>query len=178
MNDWLADMLYGVGMVTQRSVVQPIAAASGTSSNAGDAGYGRLIEFSNLVDLGRIVEALAAGLGGLRHVMVARPKHARPDAVVRSVGICAGSGYDVLRDCPADVLVTGEMSHHHALRMTMLGKCVVCVFHSNSERRFLRERLAPQLRGLLRMEDTDVQVLVSEEDEDPFEIWEVQKKPL
>jgi putative NIF3 family GTP cyclohydrolase 1 type 2 len=137
------------------------------------------------------VEAYASGMGHLRHVMVAYPRHAAlhpsaepaeaakagPPVAVRSVAICAGSGYSVLKDCDADVYVTGEMSHHDALRLTMLGKCVLTVFHSNSERRFLKKRLQPQLEALLRKEVADAEVLVSEEDQDPFEIWDVQKMP-
>lgn len=72
----------------------------------------------------------------------------------------------------ADLIVTGEMSHHVALRLTMLGKTVLTVFHSNSERGFLREVLQPQLLEVLGKEDKGVEVVVSEEDGDPFEIWE------
>lgn len=97
---------------------------------------------------------------------------------IKSVAICAGSGFDVLKDSDADLFVTGEMSHHAALRLTMLGKCVLTVFHSNSERRFLRKSLLPRLQGILQKEvNGPVDVLVSEEDEDPFEIWDVQKMP-
>lgn len=94
--------------------------------------------------------------------------------MIRSVAVCAGSGSDVLKDAEADLIVTGEMTHHVALRLTMLGKCVLTVFHSNSERGFLKEVLRPQLEGVLRKEDGDAEVLVSEEDGDPFEIWEVK----
>ncbi|KAH8886487.1 NGG1p interacting factor 3 [Thozetella sp. PMI_491] len=175
MNDWLADMLDGHGVTTKRSVVQPIAAPLPTGF--GGAGYGRLVEFSHPVNLGRIVEAYAEGLGGLRHIMVARPKkHAEP-IMIKSVGICPGSGNEVLKDCPADLLVTGEMSHHYALRFIMLGKCIITVFHSNSERRFLKKRLQRQLHDLLRKDWLDAEVLLSDQDEDPFEIWDVSNMP-
>ncbi|KAK0713067.1 GTP cyclohydrolase 1 type 2/Nif3 [Lasiosphaeria miniovina] len=176
MNDWLADMLDGHGVTTKRSVVQPTAVP--VPPGFGGAGFGRLVEFGHVVNLGRIVEAYAEGLGGLRYVMVARPKQSMPH-LIRSVAICAGSGYDVLKDCTtADLIVTGEMTHHNALRLTMLGRCVLTVFHSNSERRFLKKRLQPQLHGILASEDAETEVLVSEEDEDPFEIWDVKNMPL
>ena len=178
MNDWLADMLDGHGVVTKRSVVQPIATPLPTGF--GGSGYGRLVEFSHPVNFGRIVEAFSNGLGGLRYLMVARPKHlprhSEPIAV-KSVAICAGSGYDILKSCPADVLVTGEMSHHNALKAIMEGKCIITVFHSNSERRFLKKRLQRQLLDVLRQSDPAAEVLVSETDEDPFEIWDVQDMP-
>ncbi|KAK3321605.1 GTP cyclohydrolase 1 type 2/Nif3 [Apodospora peruviana] len=188
MNDWLADMLDGHSVATKRSVVQPI---QGTLPQGfGGAGYGRLVEFGHPVNLGRIVEAYAEGLGGLRYIMIARPKrhsaavaakrhpnHKEPPPAINSVAICAGSGYDVLKDCNADLFVTGEMTHHYALRLTMVGKYVITVFHSNSERKFLKRRLQPQLQAVLRKDDPAAEVLVSEEDEDPFEIWDVKNMP-
>ncbi|KAK0649447.1 putative NGG1 interacting factor [Cercophora newfieldiana] len=191
MNDWLADMLDGHGVTTRRSVVKPITTP--LPQGFGGAGMGRLVEFGHAINIGRIVEAYASGLGGLPYVMVAYPKHlpaaARrqgqqalptgvPPVAIKSVAICAGSGFDVLKDCDADLFVTGEMTHHSALRLTMLGKCVLTVFHSNSERRFLKKSLQPRLQGLLQKEvGGPVEVLVSEEDEDPFEIWDVSKMP-
>jgi putative NIF3 family GTP cyclohydrolase 1 type 2 len=191
MNDWLADMLDGHGVTTRRSVVKPITTP--LPQGFGGAGFGRLVEFGHPVNIGRIVEAYASGLGGLRYVMVAYPKHlsaaarrqgqqtqsvGAPTVAIKSVAICAGSGFDVLKDCDADLFVTGEMTHHSALRLTMLGKCVLTVFHSNSERRFLKKRLQPMLQDTLQKEiGGPAEVLVSEEDEDPFEIWDVQHMP-
>ena len=127
--------------------------------------------------LGNIIKAYAAGLGGLEHIMIAAPKD-RKVTTIRSVGICAGSGADVLKNCDADLLVTGEMTHHVALALTMKGKVVVTVFHSNSERRFLKKRLQPQLLAQLEKEGVKhPEVLVSEADADPFEIWDVKKMP-
>jgi putative NIF3 family GTP cyclohydrolase 1 type 2 len=106
-------------------------------------------------------------------VMVARPSPSSSAATegIRTVAICAGSGYDVLKDADADMYVTGEMTHHNALRLTMLGRYVLTVFHSNSERGFLREVLQRQLQRKLRQDVPEAEVLVSEEDRDPFEIW-------
>ncbi|KAK4218347.1 protein NIF3 [Rhypophila decipiens] len=198
MNDWLADMVTDLhGVSATRSIVQPI---SGPLPNGlTSAGYGRLIEFSQPVPLREIIQAYASRLGGLSHIMIARPKHnsalfmrnARklladlPDDVsndvspddITSVAVCAGSGYDVLKDTSADLIVTGEMTHHSALRLTMLGKTVITVFHSNSERKFLKDVLEPQLENALRKEDETARVIVSIEDEDPFEIWDVNNLP-
>lgn len=182
MNDWLADMLDGHGVSTRRSVVKPITTP--LPLGFGGAGFGRLVEFNTPVNIGRIVEAYSSGLGGLRYVMVAYPgprrrqEQASAPLMIKSVAICAGSGFDVLKDCDADLFVTGEMTHHSALRLTMLGKCVLTVFHSNSERRFLRKSLMPRLKDVLKEKvEGKVEVLVSEEDEDPFEIWDVKDMP-
>ena len=123
-----------------------------------------------------LVRRLAAGLGGLKYVMVAAPKHFDVSAAAfQSAAVCAGSGWDVLKSCPVDVLVTGEMSHHNALRATMEGKLVITVFHSNSERAYLRQRMQPALEAELRRIGAEAQILVSETDRDPFEIWNVER---
>ncbi len=155
---------------TSVTVAQPIRTP--IPSGFEGAGYGRVIELAQPTSLEHITRAYAAGLN-MKHVMVARPKGSET-RMIRSVAVCAGSGSDVLKDAEADLIVTGEMTHHVALRLTMLGKCVLTVFHSNSERGFLKEVLRPQLEGVLRKEDGDAEVLVSEEDGDPFEIWEVK----
>ncbi|KAK4463272.1 protein NIF3 [Cladorrhinum samala] len=178
LNDWLADMASANLSITtaRRSVAKPI---SGTLPQGFEgSGYGRLVEYQEPVELGKLVQSYAKGLGGLRYVMVARPKD-KPTAI-NSVAVCAGSGADVLAGVEADLIVTGEMSHHAALRLTMLGKTVLMVFHSNSERQFLRDVLKPRLEKTLSEEEgakEGVEVLVSEEDADPFEIWDVDNLP-
>ncbi|KLJ09825.1 hypothetical protein EMPG_14755 [Blastomyces silverae] len=96
----------------------------------------------------------------------------------------------------ADVLVTGEMSHHDALAAIENGAAVVSLFHSDSERGYLsavmRGRLEEALRGewdAVRaqeaatlagsdgdkdmrdwLSDSNFTVSVSERDQDPYEI--------
>lgn len=155
------------------TVVQPIKTP--VPQGFEGAGYGRRVQLAAETDLAAIVRAYADALG-MKRVMLVRPGGKTGSSPVnhrvRSVAVCAGSGYGVLKDADADLIVTGEMSHHDALRLKMLGKCVLTVFHSNSERGFLRQVLRPQLEEALRKEDAAAEVLVSEEDEDPFEIWE------
>ncbi|KAL2135147.1 hypothetical protein VTI74DRAFT_9578 [Chaetomium olivicolor] len=173
-NDWLCTILDKAGVSRVRTVVQPIK--SPVPQGFEGAGYGRLVQLGAETGLQRIMQIFAAELG-MKHLMVARPtpKGEGGDSVrIKSVAICAGSGGDVLKDTDADLYITGEMSHHVALRLKMMGKCVLTVFHSNSERGFLRQVLQPQLQERLRKEETAAEVLVSEEDEDPFEIWEAE----
>ena len=92
---------------------------------------------------------------------------------VRSFGVCAGSGYDVLKNADVDLLVTGETSHHSALRAIQQGKTLVQVFHSNSERGYLREVLKPRLEEVLRSNVPEAEVVLSEYDKDPFTILDV-----
>lgn len=174
LNDWLVDIICGEQQPQSRSAVQPTSAPPPAGFEG--AGYGRSVEFAKPVAVNDLVRRLAAGLGGLKHVMVAAPRHVDVSAAaVQSAAVCAGSGWDVLKSCPVDVLVTGEMSHHNALRATMEGKLVITVFHSNSERAYLRQRMQPALEAELRRIGAEAQILVSEEDKDPFEVWDVER---
>ncbi|KAK4100360.1 NGG1p interacting factor 3 [Parathielavia hyrcaniae] len=167
-NDWLADILAQHATLTKRTVAQPIRGGPVPAGFEG-AGYGRLVELDQPREFATLAGWYADELG-MSSVMVARPRRP-PGTMIRTVAVCAGSGYDVLKDVDADLYVTGEMTHHNALRLTMLGKHVLTVFHSNSERGFLRDVLRGQLEGALSAEVPGVEVLVSEEDGDPFEIW-------
>ena len=132
---------------------------------------------------------------------MAIPQRASVDSLtIRRVAVCAGSGGAVFRDLPDDVdlLFTGELSHHEALAAAERGRCVVTLFHSNTERGFLRAVMRERLAGVLKEEwgkvqaeegrkkgeegkdggwheaweealaDEGVEVEVSKEDRDPF----------
>ncbi len=172
LNDWLADIVSEGpqrGVASTRSVVVPLKIPSAPA----DAGYGRLVKFAQPVGLRNIVRTLLPRLGAPGYAFVVHPGPDGEDRTVSSVAVCAGSGWDVLQDCDADLFVTGEMSHHNALRVKMLGKCAVTVFHSNSERQFLRDRLRGQLEARLTERGIQSEVLVSELDKDPFSVWQV-----
>lgn len=172
LNTWLADAVAGPH-ANERSVAIPCATAPESHS---PAGYGAIGRFAEDVPLREIVLRLADKFGGLRHVMIASPVGADVrKTTVRSFGVCAGSGYDVLKKADVDLLVTGETSHHSALRAIQQGRTLVTVFHSNSERGYLREVLAPKLEESLRASEPEARVLVSELDNDPFTIYDVNE---
>ncbi|KAH7325023.1 NGG1 interacting factor Nif3 [Stachybotrys elegans] len=173
LNTWLADVVAGPHPST-RSVAIPCASAPESHS---PAGYGALGHFSGEpVALPEILKRLASRLGGLRHVMVASPVGASvASTTVRSFGVCAGSGYDVLKNADVDLLVMGETSHHSALRAIQQGKTLVQVFHSNSERAYLGEVMRPSLEDLLRKTVPEAEVVLSEYDKDPFTILDVNE---
>lgn len=124
--------------------------------------------------LAEIIKRLAVKLGGLRHVMIASPVGADVKTTrVRSFGVCAGSGYDVLKSADVDLIVTGETSHHSALRAIQQGRTLVQVFHSNSERGYLQDVLRPKLEKLLKESVAEAEVVLSEYDQDPFRILDV-----
>ena len=106
------------------------------------------------------------------------------------MGVSAGSGHSVLKGVEADLLFTGELSHHEALAATEKGQCVITLFHSNSERGYLSSVLRQKLTTSLKDEwervrkevaqgeltpewedavkDDDVLVECSEQDRDPY----------
>jgi putative NIF3 family GTP cyclohydrolase 1 type 2 len=171
LNTWLADIVSGPHH-SDRSVAIPCSTAPESHS---PAGYGAIGRFSSRrVALAEILKRLADKLGGLRHVMVAQPVGASiQTTTVGSFGVCAGSGYDVLKGADVDLLVTGETSHHSALRAVQQGRTLVQVFHSNSERRYLHEVLSAKLREELRGAVPEAEVVVSKYDKDPFTIVDV-----
>lgn len=156
------------------------------------AGMGRIVNFNQPQPLTLIIERIARGVGNPKGFPVAIPQGRQVEQIwIQSVAICAGSGSHVLRKVNADLLFTGELSHHDALSATEQGRCVVTLFHSNSERGFLHTVLKDQLTTVLKsewqsvrqqvkqevdlssewedaMNDEDVLVEVSEADRDPF----------
>ena len=129
----------------------------------GDGEFGRVVRLQRPVALPTVLQRLKRRFG-VRHLQVAAPAKARRS--VRSFAVAAGAGGSVLRGTGADLLVTGEMSHHDALAAVAAGATVVCAGHSNTERGYL-----PVLRRRLREAfEGDLEVVVARADRDPFRI--------
>ncbi|ORY58852.1 GTP cyclohydrolase 1 type 2/Nif3 [Pseudomassariella vexata] len=176
LNDWLCDILVGdqPDLVAGRSVIEPITRT--LPSELQGLGYGRKVQLNKPTSLAVLLKNLSAGLGNQRYMSVAVPQDSVADVnrtqSISSVAVCAGSGADMLKDSDAQLLVTGEMSHHYALRHVQLGQTVVTVFHSNSERQYLTQRMKPMLEKAL---GSSGKVIVSTTDRDPFEVIDVSK---
>ncbi|KAI1339701.1 GTP cyclohydrolase 1 type 2/Nif3 [Xylariaceae sp. FL0016] len=172
LNDWLCDIILADDTQVQRTVVEPITKPVPDGHQG--TGYGRMFELAESITLQTLLKRFSAGIGGQKYMMVALPpslKDITKTQAISKIAVCAGSGSSVLKNTDAQVLVTGEMSHHDALRHTQLGQIVVTVFHSNSERKYLDQRLKPMLEKQL---DGKTQVIVSSADRDPFEIIDVR----
>lgn len=129
-------------------------------------GMGRLAVFSNALPLYEVIQRTKTHLD-LTYVRLAlSPAHTR-DTKVNSIAVCAGSGSGVLKGCKADVLITGEMSHHEVLDATNKGMTVILCEHTNTERGFLRDWCLQLKTSVL---DDQVMVSVSELDRDPLRI--------
>lgn len=148
--------------------------------NAGSSedpvGYGAVGKFNAPVPLAEILRRLANELGGLSHLLVASPVGAEVKTTsVASFGVCAGSGYDILKGSDVDLLVMGEANHHSALRAIQQGRTLVQVLHSNSERAYLAKVLRPRLESELRKTVPEAEVVLSDLDRDPTRILDVRE---
>ncbi|XP_033747026.1 NIF3-like protein 1 [Pecten maximus] len=99
----------------------------------------------------------------LEHVRLA----ASPgESLISSVAVCAGSGGGVLRNVPASLYVTGEMSHHEVLHAVHNGTSVILCDHSNTERGYLHV-LKQELDKLFKGK---IDIVISSKDRDPLEV--------
>jgi putative NIF3 family GTP cyclohydrolase 1 type 2 len=135
-----------------RSVIHPspdsaISLTHNPSSFPSDrTGSGRLITFQSPQPLTHLIEHIASGVGNPKGFPVAIPQSCQvEDIAIKTVGICPGSGAGVVKDCGADLIFTGELSHHDALAVTERGGSVVTLFHSNSERGYLHSVMKREL---------------------------------
>ncbi len=137
-----------------------VYALQGLPEESGMGRIGRLRRPASLATLvGRVKRALKVG-----KVLVA----GRPRRTLTTVACCAGSCGELFRSAiaaGAQAYVTGEMRHHDALAASAAGLAVICVGHSNSERRAL-SRLAQRVRQSLPA----VEVLLARADREPLEI--------
>jgi dinuclear metal center YbgI/SA1388 family protein len=153
-NDVLADAL----AMTTREPLRLFEPAS----HARDAtrGMGRIGSL-DAISVGALLSRIKAALS-IEHVLVA----GGVDREITRAAVCAGSGGDLLPDAiasGAQLVLTGELRHHDALRAVAGGLTVVCTLHSASERvalEGLERRLAGQLAG--------VAVVRSRVDHEPF----------
>ncbi|MCJ1391970.1 hypothetical protein MMC18_008483 [Xylographa bjoerkii] len=182
----------------KRTVIHPVTGVEGFSN----AGMGRLVTFTNPQPLTHLIERIARGVGNPKGFPVAIPQSRQVEDIhITTAAICAGSGGSVLKAVDADLLFTGELSHHEALAATERGASVVTLFHSNTERGFLHSVMKEKLASVLReewervrteernegvdgegweeaLEDEGVLVEVSERDRDPFGIVILQSEQV
>ncbi|KAJ7464181.1 NGG1p interacting factor 3 [Mycena latifolia] len=157
-NDWLASC-----MGADQQTVTCLETKPATEAIGGD---GRRVTFNPPISMevleGRIKKSLS-----LSQIQVGYSP-VRPDRLVSTVAICAGSGGSMFSamGTTADVWFTGEMEHHEVLAAVAAGSHVILCGHTNTERGYL-----PLLRDKLRAEldDPDVEIIVSQADADPLQ---------
>ena len=90
------------------------------------------------------------------------------DDEIKTIAVGAGSGSRVLNGSKADLVVTGEFSHHEILGETHRGVSVIVTDHSNTERFYLKH-FKSRFEQLLGKYNESIDIHVSETDRDPLE---------
>ncbi|KAJ7201216.1 NGG1p interacting factor 3 [Mycena rebaudengoi] len=188
-NDWLAGCIQGIPEEGLGKVEVLVERKDAEERALG--GDGRVVQFAAPISMDVLVGRVKTGLG-LKHVQVGYAP-TKPAHLVSRVALCAGSGGSMLGGVPADVYLTGEMSHHEVLAALAAGTHVILCGHTNTERGYLpllAEKLCAELaleraenepaldhaedepedRTLLTLVDNAVEVLVSERDAHPLAI--------
>ncbi|KAL7419621.1 hypothetical protein Q5752_005533 [Cryptotrichosporon argae] len=159
-NTWLAEV-FG-----EHASSRPITISTEVVGFEG-AGMGKLVELAAAVGIDDVVARIKAHLK-LEHVQLARPAEDRP---IASVAICAGSGASLFKGVTADLLFTGEMSHHEVLAAVARGQYVVLANHTNTERPYLSAVLRPWVEAELNSDgETGWEAVVSKTDADPLRV--------
>lgn len=165
-NDWLIDGLT-TGIAGTKAPIKPTPSTTGSAQT----GMGRVFRFDDSAK-GITVDELVLRTKkhlGLPQVRLAAVSQ---DHVIRSIGVCAGSGASLLAGLKVDAFVTGELGHHEALAANALGTSVVLGEHTNTERGYLRLHLQGTLQEMLQADQAfaDAKVIVSQIDRDPLVI--------
>ncbi|KAJ3238195.1 hypothetical protein HDU78_003628 [Chytriomyces hyalinus] len=135
-NDWLigAVRMHGVKQVTAVSPFNDVLVQMlEKQGHKGALGVGRMARLAQPQQLGTSVQNIK-DFSQLTNVRVAVPSAYHSDwksFSVTSVAVCAGSGSSVLEVASADLLFTGEMSHHDVLAANTRGCAMECL-ESNS----------------------------------------------
>lgn len=156
-NDWLFSVL-NVSSQEGKAILCP------DPVNSPMVGGGRVYKLTGPASLGLVLRNLKRN-AQLDNVQLALVDNNLPleETMINTIALCAGSGGSVLKDVPADLYITGEMSHHEVLDAVHSGTNVILTNHSNSERGFLTK-----FKEIIGGKLPDVEFIVSEQDEDPL----------
>lgn len=158
-NDWLANNFNHIIGYS----CKPISSIKDYDIKLG-YGIGRTITWDNTagISLNQAIQIIKTSLQ-LNTVRIAIGQGKSLDSLISSIAICAGSGGSVLKSVSADLYWTGEMSHHDILNATAQGISVCLCEHTNTERGYLKQVLAPYLQK------QGINVICSHEDHDPIQ---------
>lgn len=148
-NDYLAELL-------KLNDIQPM--------DTDESGYCRIGNAPSVMSAAEYISELCEALDiDKSHVSFAGNLQHR----VIKVGLCTGSGTDFLEaaaEAGCDLFVTGDVRYHAAQQARELGLNLLDIGHYGSEKIFV-----PNMTGYLR-ENTDVKVIASKEDLNPFTV--------
>ena len=134
-------------------------------------GQGRVGPFEKPTRLRDLARRLASLVGAIAPAMVGRP-----NAALRRAFVCVGAAGSLPFDTDAgpcgagDVVITGEIRHHDALRYERSGATAIALGHSTSERPVLKP-----LGAMLRKRLPGIEIGVSRKDRDPLQAVEIAR---
>lgn len=132
--------------------------------SSGKHGFGAVGTLSKAESLAAFAESCKSAFGVSSVGVVGDPTKD-----IQRVAVFSGSGGEAARrwrTSLADVLVTGEMTHHHAADLLARGGAAVLVGHHASEV-IVCELLAKRLAEAPELEEFEFEVLVSDHDQAP-----------
>jgi len=129
-------------------------------------GLGRIGELARPMRIAEIIKRIKRYTGAQAIGIVGPEKR-----LVKTAAVCAGSCGQIINAviaAKADLYLTGELKHHHALAAQEAGLTCICLSHSVSER-FVLKKFARQLQPQIK----HVTVKISKKDTDPFSWKEI-----
>lgn len=124
-------------------------------------GLGRTGKLAQPLRLPQIIQRIKKYTGAKSFGIIGDEKR-----LVKTAAVCAGSCGKIINAViagKADLYVTGELKHHHALAAQEAGLTCICLSHTVSER-FTLQKFARQLRDEIKQ----VTIKISKKDTDPF----------
>jgi len=128
-------------------------------------GAGRILTLDTPLPLSQAISITKRHLG-MEHIRLALANGAGLEDKIMTIAVCAGSGGSVLAGVSANLVITGEMSHHEVLDFVHKGVSVILADHTNTERGYFKVA-KEKLEKLLGPE---VEILLSQVDMDPLQI--------
>lgn len=153
------DILAGLLGLENVDVLQPL-------ENAAGAGLGRIGDLPAAMPLEAFRRSAAESLGIESLALIG----VKPTGEVRRVAVVGGSGGSLAataREKGADVLLTGDIGHHHALEAAERGLILVDGGHFGTEKAAFRI-FGSKLREAAAERDWDVSIEVDEGEIDPM----------
>jgi len=127
----------------------------------GKFGLGRIGKLAQPTRIKQIINRIKKHTGAQAMGIIGNERR-----LVKTAAVCAGSCGKIINSviaAKADLYVTGELKHHHALAAQQAGLTCICLSHTVSER-FILEKFAKQLQTHLKR----VTIRISKKDADPF----------
>ncbi|MGA1980676.1 MAG: Nif3-like dinuclear metal center hexameric protein [Sedimentisphaerales bacterium] len=128
-------------------------------------GLGKIGKLQKPTQLNKILEKIKKHTGAKAFGIIGNQKR-----LIKTAAVCAGSCGTLINTiiaAKADLYVTGELKHHHALAAQEAGLTCICLSHSVSER-FILKKFAKQLQKQIGQ----ITIKISKKDADPFK-WKI-----